>query len=200
MSVRFETLVGARLTESLDQLSALRLAVFREWPYLYVGNAESESDYLKTFATAPDAIVVSAYDGSRIIGAATAAPLAGHSQEFVPLFEAHGFNPATIFYCGESVLLPAYRGQGIGHAFFDHREAHAHALNQVGGDFRHSTFCGVVRAVDDPRKPSTYWPLDRFWHKRGYAPIANMTGNYDWREVGDTKETPHTMQFWMRQL
>ena len=96
MSVRFETLVGARLTESLDQLSALRLAVFREWPYLYVGNAESESDYLKTFATAPDAIVVSAYDGSRIIGAATAAPLAGHSQEFVPLFEAHGFNPATI--------------------------------------------------------------------------------------------------------
>lgn len=200
MSIRYETLRGDDLTSCLDELSALRVRIFAEWPYLYHGDASYEAEYLRTFATAPDAVIIGAYDGQRMVGAATAAPLAGHSEEFVPLFEEHGYDPATVFYCGESVLLPDYRGRGIGHAFFDHREAHAQALNAAGGNFRHATFCGVVRASDDLRKPAGYRPLDAFWRKRGYAPADGMTGNYDWREFGATEETPHVMQFWIRKL
>ena len=201
MSVRVETLDGPRVAAGLDELSALRLSVFREWPYLYDGNAVYEADYLGTFSTAPGAVIVAAFDGDAMVGAATAAPLAGHSSEFVPLFEAHGYAPETVFYCGESVLLPAYRGQGIGHAFFDHREAHARTLNAGGAVFRHVAFCGVVRPDNDPRKPAAYRPLDPFWRKRGFEPISGMLGNYDWREVGGPEEEiPHAMQFWINPL
>jgi len=200
MSVRVETLDGPRLSAGLGELSGLRLSVFREWPYLYDGNADYEADYLKTFGASEGAIIVGAYDGDTMVGAATAAPLAGHSTEFVPLFEAHGFDPATVFYCGESILLPDYRGQGIGHAFFDHREAHARALNDAGAAFQYVTFCGVVRSDTDPRKPTAYRPLDDFWRKRGYEPVPGMTGHYDWREVGADKETAHAMRFWLKPL
>lgn len=198
MSVRVETLDGPRLTAGLDELSALRLRIFSDWPYLYDGNAAYEANYLQTFADAADAIIVGAFDGDKMVGAATAAPLAGHSQEFVPLFEARGFDPACVFYCGESVLLPEYRGRGIGHAFFDHREAHARRLNAAGAAFRHATFCGVVRPDADPRKPPGYRPLDDFWRKRGYQQVPGMTGSYDWREIGTQEETPHAMQFWLK--
>ena len=81
--------------------------MFREWPYLYDGTLDYEHRYLAGFATAPDAVIVAAYDGEAMVGAATAAPLAGHTAEFIPLFAAAGFDPATVFYCGESVLLPS---------------------------------------------------------------------------------------------
>jgi GNAT superfamily N-acetyltransferase len=98
------------------------------------------------------------------------------------------------------VLLPAYRGRGLGHAFFDHREAHARALNAAGVQFQHATFCGVVRPNEDSRMPPGCRPLDGFWHKRQYAPVSGMTGNYDWREVGGADEVDHAMQFWVRAL
>ena len=56
-------------------------------------------------------------------------------EEFIPvltnLSPAQLRNPCEVaslqIYFGESVLLPEYRGQGIGHAFFDAREEHARA-------------------------------------------------------------------------
>jgi len=200
MTVTIESLRGPDIATVITDLSQLRLTVFREWPYLYDGDAASEADYLATFAANADGVVVAARDGDALIGAATAAPLAGHTDEFVPLFEQHGYDPAQIFYCGESVLLAPYRGQGIGHAFFDHREAHALMLNRRGHRFTQSTFCGVVRSDDDPRKPASYRPLDAFWRKRGYAPVPGLVGHYDWREIGDSDESRKDMQFWMKPL
>ena len=200
MAITIEPLLGGALNSAMPALSQLRLTIFREWPYLYDGDAAYEADYLATFAAHPDAMIVAARDGGTIVGTATAAPLAGHTDGFVPLFQAHGYDPGQIFYCGESVLLPAYRGQGIGHAFFDHREAHARGLNQRGHRFTHSTFCGVVRTDDDPRRPVGYRPLDPFWRKRGYEPVPGLIGHYDWREIGQVDETRKNMQFWLKAL
>lgn len=200
MSIRIETLAGTPTAEAIAELSHLRVTVFREWPYLYAGEPAYEAEYLGTFANAPDAVIVCAYDKDQMVGAATASPLSGHTDEFAPLFEQHGFDPAEVFYCGESVLLPLYRGQGIGHAFFDYRENHARSLNRNGARFKFSAFCGVIRPHDDPRRPDGYRPLDPFWQKRGYRKMDGMIGNYDWCEVGATEETPHKMQFWTRPL
>jgi GNAT superfamily N-acetyltransferase len=201
LPVRIERLIGPALPGVLDEVARLRIAVFREWPYLYDGTLAYEQDYLAHFAGAEDAVIVAAYDGDAVVGAATAAPLAGHTEEFVPLFAARGLNPVEVFYFGESVLLPAYRGRGLGHAFFDHREAHARAVHSAsGGPYTRASFCAVVRAADDHRRPADYRPLDPFWTKRGYAQVPGLVGSYRWREIDASEETQNAMQFWMKAL
>lgn len=201
MTVRLETLGGADLAAALPHVARLRIAVFREWPYLYAGTQDYEEHYLGELAKAPDAVIVAAFDGPDIVGAATASPLRQHSPEFAPLFAARAIDSDTVFYFGESVLLPAYRGQGLGHGFFDHRERAARAaVTPDGRRFGHAAFCGVVRATDDPRRPHAYEPLDPFWRKRGFAPVSGMVGTYSWKEVGAEAEAEHPMQFWLRAL
>lgn len=195
-----EALNGDRLAEVLDDVARLRIEVFRAWPYLYDGSVEYERTYLAEFSSSPDALVVVARDGEKVVGAATAAPLTGHTSQFIPLFESAGCDPGRVFYCGESVLLAAYRGRGIGHAFFDRREAHARSCRGDKGAYSHIAFCAVVREPGDARAPREYVPLDAFWRKRGYAPVSGLLGSYSWKELGAEAETAKDMQFWMKAL
>jgi predicted amidohydrolase/GNAT superfamily N-acetyltransferase len=141
MTVGVRPLTGKDLAGALPAVARLRIAVFRDWPYLYDGSLAYEEKYLAKLAAAQGAIVVAACEGADIVGCATGAPLAQVEAELARPFRERGLDAARIFYCGESVLLPAYRGRGIGHAFFDRREAHARAL----GGFTHIAFCAVVR-------------------------------------------------------
>lgn len=187
-------LTGVALQSALPALAELRITVFREWPYLYDGTLEYESQYLKKFAAAKDAFIVAAKDGERIVGVATASPLLGHADAFAKPFAEHGYDPAKVFYFGESVLLPEYRGRGIGHAFFDARENHARSV----GGFETMSFCAVVRDANDSRKPPEYRPLDVFWQKRGFQKAEGLTTDFDWKEPGAENEVNHRMQFWVK--
>lgn len=187
-------LTGDAVQASLGDLAALRIAVFRDWPYLYEGDLTYERDYLAAYQ-APGAVVVAAYDGARMIGAATGAPMEHHAADFAAAFAARPEPLDQIFYCAESVLLPAYRGQGLGHAFFDGREAQARALGRS-----YSAFCSVVRAPDHAARPPDYRALDDFWCKRGYQPLSGAIARFEWKDVGDTEATAKPLQFWMKSL
>ena len=188
-------LTGPALDAALDDVAALRIAVFRDWPYLYEGSLDYERRYLDSYRTSPGAVVVGAFDGPRLVGAATGTPLEDHAEDFAAPFAPTGLPLDSVFYCAESVLLPAYRGRGLGHAFFDLREAHARALGR-----RFSAFCAVIRPEDHPLKPKTYRPLDAFWRKRGYAPLPGVIAHFRWTDVGQTGETEKPLQFWGRPL
>lgn len=191
-----KSVTGADILSVLPDLSRLRIIVFRDWPYLYEGTLEYEEKYLEKFAESKGAVVVCAYDGDQMVGASTGAPMIEHADEFGEPFKKAGYDISKIFYCGESVLLKSHRGHGLGHAFFDGREAQAKKL----GGFTHSTFCRVVRPDDHPLKPADYAPLDPFWRKRGYAPVDGLVATYDWQDVDQPGETTHQMQFWMKTL
>jgi GNAT superfamily N-acetyltransferase len=196
MALEVTSLVGAEIKPVLSDLAKLRIIVFRDWPYLYDGTIEYEEKYLAKLAAAKDAVCVVARDGDRIVGASTAAPMREHADEFALPFENAGYDIGKIFYCGESVLLKSHRGHGLGNAFFDRREAHAHKL----GGFTHSTFCRVERTEDHPLHPADYRPLDGFWTKRGYAPVDGLVATYAWKDIDQPEETDHLMQFWMKAL
>ncbi|APZ97365.1 GNAT family N-acetyltransferase [Sphingopyxis sp. QXT-31] len=195
MSVTVAPVTGAGLAEVIPALAALRITVFRAFPYLYDGNAAYEADYLADFAAAAGAVIVVARDGETIVGAATAAPLVTQDEAWQAPLAAAGFDIARCFYFGESVLLPRYRGQGMGHAFFDHREAQARALGAS-----HVAFCSVIRAGNHPARPADHRPLDAFWRGRGYAPLAGVTARFDWKTIGGEGEERHELQYWTRAL
>ena len=188
-------LTGADFDAALDDVARLRIAVFRAFPYLYDGDLDYERRYLEPFGASERAVMVGAFDGARLIGAATGSPLTDHKDDFAAAFAGTGLDLSTIFYCAESVLLPAYRGQGIGHLFFDLREDHARAHG-----FARSAFCGVVRPPDHPARPADYAPLDPFWRKRGYAPLPGVVARFSWKDLGCADETLKPLQFWMRDL
>lgn len=196
MGIEVSTLTGAALAQGLPALARLRIEVFRSFPYLYDGTLAYETTYLQKFAAAEGAVIVAAWDEGEIVGCATAAPMASVDPAFGAPFRARGLDVGDIFYCGESVLRAAYRGRGLGHAFFDKREAQARAL----GGFTTSTFCAVVRPPDHPLKPKDYVPLDAFWGKRGYAQAAGLTCTFTWKDVDQPQETAKPMQFWTREL
>jgi len=186
---------GADVRRHLDAVTALRIAVFRDWPYLYDGDPAYEREYLDAYATSPDSVFVLAFDGDAVVGASTGLPLADDTAEFRAPFDAVGLDAARVFYFGESVLLPAYRGRGIGHAFFDQREAHARAL----GRFDLTAFCAVDRVDDDPRRPSGHRGNEAFWTKRGYVRRPGMTVRLHWNELG-RGDIEHALTFWTRPL
>ena len=187
-------LTGEALGAALEDVARLRIAVFRAFPYLYDGDLAYEQTYLQTYRDSAEAILVGAFDGVRLVGASTGTPMEDHG-EFAAAFAGHDIALSEIFYCAESVLLPEYRGQGIGHAFFDQREAHGRAL-----DRQYAAFCSVVRAADHPLRPADYAPLDPFWRKRGYAPAKGAQAVYRWKDINQADETDHVLQFWMRRL
>ncbi|SOC02034.1 GNAT family N-acetyltransferase [Rhodobacter maris] len=193
MEVRM--LTGAALDAALDDVARLRIAVFRDWPYIYDGSLDYERRYLESYRASETAIVVGAFEGAQLVGAATGTPLEDHAEDFATPFANTNLVLDEVFYCAESVLLPAYRGQGLGHTFFEAREAHARALGR-----RFSAFCAVIRPETDPRKPAGYHALDGFWRKRGYAPMPGVVAHFRWTDLGNDAQTEKALQFWGKYL
>ncbi len=192
-NVKVETVKGAAIAPLLSALAALRISVFREFPYLYDGDAAYEQTYLQTYVSAADAAVIIAQDGADIIGASTCLPLAVETPNIQAPFA--GQDLSKIFYFGESVLAPAYRGQGIGVKFFEAREAQARATGHTT-----TAFCAVQRAENHPARPADYAPLDDFWHHRGYTKQPHLTCQMSWRDLGEAAETHKTLVFWTKSL
>lgn len=180
---------------ALPALARLRIAVFREWPYLYEGTTDYEEAYLREFMDEPGSVLIVARVDGETVGAATASPMAGQKEEFRAPFAERGFDIERLFYFGESVLLSGYRGLGIGHGFFDAREAAARAAGAT-----HACFCAVIRPPDHPLRPEGARDLHPFWRARGYEPVEGVLAAFDWKDVDQPEESAHPMQFWMRAL
>ena len=193
--VTISTHTGAAARPFLNEIARLRIAVFREFPYLYDGTLDYEMDYLEEYVTSERSLIVLAKHGSEVVGASTGIPLAEADEDFRKPIEAAGIDVRDVFYFGESVLLPKFRGQGLGHRFFDEREKHAGNLG-----FRIAGFFSVIRADDHPLKPAHYRPHDAFWQKRGYARQDTMIARFPWKQLGEPQESLHDLVFWLRTL
>lgn len=195
MSVLIKTCTNAEAVAFLPRLAELRIAVFREYPYLYEGNMAYEMEYLHSFLHVRDVVLVVALDGDRVVGVSTGMPLSGQPQGVQQPWIAAGENLSDIFYLSESVLQKEYRGQGIGVRFFEERENWARQLG-----FAHTAFCAVIRPQDDSWRPRGYVPLDAFWHHRGYRRKEGYICQMSWQMVYETEETEKSLQFWSKDL
>jgi GNAT superfamily N-acetyltransferase len=193
--IRIELFTYPNIPAHMQSLSALRMTVFRAWPYLYDGTMPSEADTLSGFAVSKTAALIIAFDGETPVGASTAVQMTEEDDHITLPFREAGIDLARICYFGESVLLDAYRGQGIGVKFFEMREAHARSI--PGVDM--CTFCAVQRPDNHPLKPASAVPLDAFWTKRGYV-RTDLTCTMKWKQVDTDGKVENTLRFWTKSL
>ncbi|GMU52987.1 MAG: hypothetical protein AMXMBFR33_21330 [Candidatus Xenobia bacterium] len=188
--------MGSELAPYLPEVARLRIEVFRAWPYLYAGTLEYEADYLKTYLNSPESLTVLVRDGEQVVGASTALPLDHETEPFTRPFRQAGYRPEEFLYFGESVLLPAYRGRGLGGRFFQEREDHARRL----GRFQQTCFAAVERPPTHPLRPADYLPLNSFWERRGYKRQPELAMELAWQDVDQPQETEKRLVFWLKPL
>ncbi len=186
---------GHGILPYLEAAAQLRITVFRDYPYLYDGDLTYERDYLHTYATAPDSLFVLARAGPTVIGLSTGVPLTRETAEVQAPFLAAGIPIPSVFYFGESVLLPAYRGRGIGVTFMAERERYARTIPGISL----AAFCAVDRPLDHPARPTDYTPLHTFWQKRGFTQTTLHT-TFTWKELHQPTPTAKQLTFWTKPL
>jgi GNAT superfamily N-acetyltransferase len=187
---------GEQIDSVFEDLAQLRISVFRAFPYLYEGTLAYEKEYLKVYSNSEKSFLFTVYDDSEMVGATTGIPLIDESDEVKKPFIEADMDISTIFYFGESILLPQYRGLGIGNRFFEERENHAKSF----GQFKLTCFCAVQRPDNHPLKPVDYRPLDEFWRKRGYEKSAILQTQFDWLDISNTVSTEKSMLFWTKNI
>jgi len=195
-NITITTVAGDAIAPFLPALAALRIKIFRDFPYLYDGDLEYEQTYLQTYIQAPRAAVILAREGEKIIGASTCLPLAHETPNIQKPFVDANADPSAIFYFGESVLNHEFRGRGLGVQFFAAREAHARSFRA----YTTATFCAVNRPADHPLRPQGYTPLDAFWTARGYTRRDDFECTMSWRDLNEPAETEKILTFWTKLL
>lgn len=191
----FITKVGSEIKDYFEDLAQLRITVFRDYPYLYEGSIAYEMEYLKTYAQSDLGFLFAVYDNDRMVGATTAIPLMDETEEVKLPFKTIGLDLNRIFYFGESILLKSHRGLGLGHRFFDEREAFAKSHG-----FEITTFCSVDRGENHELKPTDYRSNDVFWTKRGYTPQPNLVCEMSWVDIGQSQSTAKPLRFWLKTI
>jgi len=188
-------LFGEAITEFLEELAALRIDIFKEYPYLYSGSSEDELAYLAGYAKKPGACVILAEDNGDVIGAATGVPLEQEQPALRDPFSATPYIQAKIYYIGELLFRKAYRNQGLGQRLLARMENHICSL----GSFQKIICATVDRPLDHPSRPHDYIPITHFLSRTGFARLDGIVTHFTWGETDGVKSS-HTMQFWMKDL
>jgi GNAT superfamily N-acetyltransferase len=194
-NLHFSRFSGEEVRQVIPDLGMLRITVFSEYPYLYEGSMEYESDYLRTYTLSPESFVFMVCDGGKPVGATTCIPLINEMEEIREPFRRAGIDPATVMYFGESILLPAYRGRGLGHRFFDEREQFTRERTACSI----TAFCAVDRPDNHPLKPQGYRSNAAFWEARGYTRRPELQCRLSWLDRGETVETEKILTFYLRE-
>lgn len=186
---------GEQAFTYIDKLAELRIKVFKEYPYLYDGKLEYEKKYLSTYTNCPESILVIVKDKEEVVGVSSAIPLEFETSECQQPFIDSQLPINSIFYFGESVLLPQYRGTGVYRSFFHERE---NAARNYGSHM--AAFCAVERDENDPRRPNDYTTLATIWQHFGYKQHPELRAYYEWKEIDSDKSTRKPMIFWTKDL
>ncbi len=203
--MHYQEYSGKAISAIISELANIRIEVFKEFPYLYEGDLLYEQKYLQHYTECDESYVCAAYDGGTFVGATTAIALENADDAFKAPFAALGLDISKVFYLGESVVLPDHRGKGIGKEFFRKREwaasdFSARRLRRGQPSFTTLTFCAVMRATTDPRRPDGYRSLAPFWRSQGFASYPELASTFDWKELRAAKMSSQWMSFWIKEI
>lgn len=195
LPIKITQVSGKDIEPFIHELAQLRINIFYEWPYIYEGSLEYEKKYLSTYTQNDESFLAIATLNEKIIGASSAVKLSRADTAFSTPLKQAGYNLDEWTYFGESLLMSEYRGQGVGHQFFDLRENWARSMNSKG-----CLFCSVIRSSDHPLRPAHPRDLEPFWRSRGYSPLEDIVVHYSWPDRNAKQESEKPMKVWIKHL
>jgi GNAT superfamily N-acetyltransferase len=195
-SIKILQLQGEKIIPYLDDLAKLRIAVFKEYPYLYEGDSAAEANFIKKYINCAHAILFVVLHDNKVVGVATGLPLEFEFDAIKQPFIDNNLIIKNIYYLGDQILLPEYRGQGIGKKFFTGMEAGIKNFNQ----YSCIAFCAIERDISHPKKPKNYQSLDEYYKKHGYKKHPELVAKIPWAEIGSAEKINHTLVFWLKNI
>ncbi len=192
--IHVRTFTGSSLKPYAHGIAKLRTEVFREYPYLEEPDFVKETQHLNKVLACKESIGVLIFDNATLVGASLGYPLRLEEPTTLKTFPEKQI--PSYFFFGDSVLLKTYRGRGIGHHFFDAREAHVHSLKP----YQSICFYFPDDIELDPTLPKDFVPLFDFWRKRGYIHHPELKCLIPWRKIAEAKPKERQCSFWIKNL
>jgi len=191
-TIKVEVYQGAEIVPLAAELAKISNIAFKEYPYLY-DIEDDERFYLTKYCGFEEAKLCLARDGTKVIGYAIGVPLKNYTPSFQQPFLNQKLNIDEFFYIGELAILPEYRRQKIGTQLMFQIE------EQVKQEQKYPKICLIH--IDENKifaeKPKDF-PSANFWIRLGYLQQPSLSIDLDWKNVGETEETPHTLIYWTK--
>ena len=199
--LKIEVYTGKAISEHISEVAEFRIRYFHDFPYLYAGNLEYESEYLAGYAKDPASILVKIRDeGGKLLGVSTGLPLATDAdilEGAVEMFTGAGLVPKDYYYYGEIILDYSIRRRGFSRRVYSLQDAFAQARG-----FSKVAIATVVRDAGDPRRPADMADADIVWKGLGFAKTG-IEFEYHWPTLesdGTVVDRLNPMVYWTREL
>ncbi len=179
----------------LNQIAALRIDHYREFPYLYDGSFENEKRYLDPYFNSKNSKILLVFDLDKVVGFSNSLPLAEESDWLVKPFERADLKPSDYLYMSDFILKAPYRGKGLLRRFFEAHEKNAH----INGCSKLAMMT-VKREPSHPQRPEGYQPLDDMWRHFGMDVVPECEIVFLWNQVDTKKEEHNRLQVWSKTL
>jgi hypothetical protein len=160
-NIKIQSLTGGAIKTYLSSIVQIRSQVLRDLPFLRCNTPEEDLRYLQGMCQHKEAIAVLVFDGPHVVGVSLGLPLDVERPFIKTALLEKKEEISSYFHFGISTLLPAYRGRGLAHHFFDIREEHVMHLK------RFKKICFLEPII--PYPSDSFIPLDVFWKKRAYV-------------------------------
>lgn len=184
---------GDELLKWVNIIAEMRISEFRNFPYLYAGNIEIEKKYLTSYTQdIKSAVIIASYQ-DKIAGILTGMPLTSHLDPVngaKELFIKNGLNPLEYYYCGEFIVKPEFRNQGIAKMLYIKQVEYAKKQ-------RFKKFC--LMTVDRSKKPPSYFDTELLWKKLGFIK-TDMKVKLSWPTINENQsieDREHVLTFWI---
>jgi ribosomal protein S18 acetylase RimI-like enzyme len=200
LSTTIDIFVGKETAKYIDIVSEWRIKLFREYPYLYVGDIEYEKKYMQGHATDKQAMIAIAKVDGMLAGFSTGFPLISDSEivaDVKKLVSQAGDDIADYYYYGEIMVLPEFRGRGLASMLYTAQD------NLIKSwEFKHVCISTVVQEENHPLKPAGYKSTEGMFEHMGFVKNKLMI-NYPWPTIQhdqSIKEVNHQLACWTKSL
>ncbi len=192
-------LTGNQLRSIIPFMVEQRISAFRDYPYLYEGNSDEETEYAQWFTSLPHSVAAIAYHDGKPVGFVSGTGFADFDVHFkgsIELFEKNGLDPKKFYYIPEAIIMPEHRRKSLMLKLHALVIEHAQTLGYLSS-------CLVEESHDmHPLKPADYTSRDDIYLKAGYTKTS-MIIKFPWLTIQadeSLKDEEHELLYWIMNL